>query len=227
MYDSKPSIAFFGSSLVSSYWNGPATYYRGIIKYLHKLGYRITFYEPDAFDRQKLIDLPDPGWAEVVVYENDILAAEQAIDRARESDVLIKASGVGVFDEYLEKAILEIKKPHQQVIFWDVDAPATLESLFNNMDATFRHLIPLYDHIFTRGGGQPVIDSYNSLGAKECIPVYNALDPEMHCRVQPEPRFRCDLAFLGNRLPDKEARVSEFFVDVASQMPGKRFILGG
>ena len=27
----KPTIAFFGSSLVSAYWNGAATYYRGII----------------------------------------------------------------------------------------------------------------------------------------------------------------------------------------------------
>ena len=46
-------IAFYGSSLVSSYWNGAATYYRGILSALATHGYDITFYEPDAFDRQQ------------------------------------------------------------------------------------------------------------------------------------------------------------------------------
>jgi spore maturation protein CgeB len=227
MYNTRPSIAIFGSSLVSTYRNGAATYYRGILKYLDRLGYKITFYEPDAFDRQKHIDFGDPGRVESVVYQNDLLAAEHALDQARESDVLIKASGTGVFDEYLEKALPEIIKPHQLAIFWDVAAPATLKSMFDNPNATLRHLIPQYDYIFTSGGGQPLIDAYKSLGAKACIPVYNALDPETHFRVSPEPRFRCDLAFMGNRLPDREARFQEFFIDVARQMPQKKFILGG
>jgi spore maturation protein CgeB len=62
------TIAFFGSSLVSAYWNGAATYYRGIIRALHDDGHRITFYEPDAYDRQAHRDIPDPPWARVVVY---------------------------------------------------------------------------------------------------------------------------------------------------------------
>ena len=61
-------ISFFGSSLVSSYWNGAATYYRGILKALAALGHEITFYEPDAFERQGHRDIPDPPWARVVVY---------------------------------------------------------------------------------------------------------------------------------------------------------------
>lgn len=209
--NTKPTIAFFGSSLVSSYWNGAATYYRGIIKYLNRLGYKITFYEPDAFDRQQHIDLPNPEWAESIVYENDISAAERAVNQAKNADVLIKASGVGVFDAYLEKALLEVKNPNQTVIFWDVDAPATLESVFNDKDVPFRKLIPQYDAVFTYGGGKPVIDAYTSLGATACIPIYNAIDPETHFQVYPVPEFTCDLAFLGNRLPDREERVINFF----------------
>ena len=45
-------IAMFGSSLVSSYWNGAATYYRGIVLALAARGHRITFYEPDIYERQ-------------------------------------------------------------------------------------------------------------------------------------------------------------------------------
>ena len=52
-------IAFYGSSLLSSYWNGAATYYRGILKALAERGWEITFYEPDAFDRQQHRDI-DP-----------------------------------------------------------------------------------------------------------------------------------------------------------------------
>jgi spore maturation protein CgeB len=53
-------IAFFGSSLVSSWWNGSCTYYRGIIRGLHELGHRVTFYEPIAYERQEHRDIADP-----------------------------------------------------------------------------------------------------------------------------------------------------------------------
>ena len=53
-------IAFFGSSLLSSYWNGAATYYRGLLKAMAARGYEIAFYEPDAFSRQQHRDIPDP-----------------------------------------------------------------------------------------------------------------------------------------------------------------------
>jgi spore maturation protein CgeB len=56
-------VAFFGSSLVSAYWNGAATYYRGIIRALAERGHRVTFYEPDAFGRQQHRDIEDPAWA--------------------------------------------------------------------------------------------------------------------------------------------------------------------
>lgn len=227
MNNSKPTIAFFGSSLVSAYWNGAATYYRGMIKNLYKLGYNVTFYEPDAFERQEHRDIEDPLWAKVVVYANEQSAVEAAIEKAKKADIIIKASGVGVFDHFLEKSLTEIKNDHRLIIFWDVDAPATLDSVLHNPDAPFRKLIPQYDFIFTYGGGEPVVSAYMSLNAKRCIPIYNALDPETHYQVLPEKRFTCDLSFLGNRLPDREARVKEFFMQVAEKMPRKKFILGG
>ena len=67
MNSARLNIAFFGSSLVSAYWNGAATYYRGILRELAARGHRITFYEPDAFERQQHRDIPDPEWARVGV----------------------------------------------------------------------------------------------------------------------------------------------------------------
>src|SRR5215207_3153311 len=122
------NISFFGSSLVSAYWNGAATYYRGIVRALHERGHRVTFYEPDAFERQKHRDIEDPPWARVVVYsaqsEAEVL---QAVEQARGADLVVKASGVGVFDELLESAVLALQGPRTLVAFWDVDAPATLD----------------------------------------------------------------------------------------------------
>src|SRR3972149_4371080 len=159
-------IAFFGSSLVSAYWNGAATYFRGIIKNLSGLGHEIAFYEPDAYDRQKHRDIDDPDWAKVEVYP----ATESGVDEA---------------------------------------------------------LVHEYDFIFTYGGGSQVVDEYKGFGARECRPIYNALDPETHYPVTPVERFRADLGFLGNRMPDREARVSEFFFKAAGRKPRKKFLLGG
>ena len=61
------NIAFFASSLLSAYWNGAATYYRGIIRALHAQGHRITFYEPVAYDRPLHRDIEPPEWCKVVV----------------------------------------------------------------------------------------------------------------------------------------------------------------
>lgn len=121
------NIAFFASSPVSSYWNGAATYYRGIVKALSDLGHRITFYEPDAYERQSHRDIPDPEWAKVVVYQPTLDAVQRALEGAAGADLVVKASGVGVFDDVLEREVLALKRPGNLVVFWDVDAPATLE----------------------------------------------------------------------------------------------------
>ncbi|ATB43695.1 hypothetical protein CYFUS_009175 [Cystobacter fuscus] len=157
-------IAFFGSSLVSAYWNGAATYYRGIVRALHERGHHVTFYEPDAYERQQHRDLADPDWARVVVYSaQGTEALERCLEEARDADVVVKASGVGVFDALLEARVLELRRPGNQV----------------------------------------------------------------HHPVAAEARFEGDLAFLGNRLPDREARVEAFFLKAASLLPGSRFLLGG
>jgi spore maturation protein CgeB len=123
--------------------------------------------------------------------------------------------------------VLEVKRPENYVVYCDVDAPATLERVENNPGDPFRKLIPRYDFIFTYGGGSPVVRGYESLGAKLCVPIYNGLDPETHHPVAPDPRFEADLGFLGHRLPDREARVEEFFLNAAEQLPAQIFLLGG
>jgi spore maturation protein CgeB len=219
-------IAFYGSSLVSAYWNGAATYYRGVIRNLAALGHEITFFEPDAYQRQQNRDLKeDPEWARVVVYQPDDV--HRALEEAQHHEVVVKASGVGVNDELLERAVLDLRRPEQTVIFWDVDAPATLDRMLHDPQDPFRACVPEYDFVFTYGGGEPVVRRYKEFGARECIPIYNALDPTTHHPVPPNADFHADLSFLGNRLPDREARVEEFFLRAAQLLPEHTFLLGG
>ena len=220
-------IAFYGSSLLSSYWNGAATYYRGLLRDLAPRGYAVTFYEPDAFDRQQHRDIEPPDWARVVVYPATAKAARAVLAEAREADVVVKASGVGVFDELLLHGIVENTRSDAVRIFWDVDAPATLAGIMADADHPIRRALPALDLVLTYGGGPPVIRAYEDLGARRCVPVYNALDPTTHHPVPAQDRFAANLSFLGNRLPDREARVERFFLEPATMLPEERFLIGG
>ena len=219
-------IYVIGSSITSCYWNGAATYYRGIYKNLHKLGYQVTFAEPDIYKRQQNRDCSEIEYANVVVYQTPG-GLERVLADACNSDLIIKHSGVGADDELLEREVLNCASSQTRVAFWDVDAPATLARVENDQHDPFRELIPKYDFIFTYGGGDPVVEHYMALGARNCFPIYNALDPETHHPVASEEQFSCDLAFVGNRLPDREKRVEQFFLTAAEMAPELQFLLGG
>jgi len=220
-------IAFLGSSLLSSYWNGAATYYRGIIAALALRGWHTTFYEPDAFDRQQHRDMDPPPWADVVVYPPTLNAVQKVCAEAARAEVVVKASGIGVLDDDILRILMAQTPPDKIRIFWDVDAPATLASIAADPHHPLRAAVPELDLVLTYGGGPPVVAGYKALGARRCEPIYNALDPLTHFRTAPDRRFGADLAFLGNRLPDREARVEQFFLAAARMLPHARFLLGG
>jgi len=223
-------LVLFGSSLVSAYWNGAATYYRGICRAMHARGHHIVFVEPDIFERQGHRDLvEDPDYAEVRVCAGwDDLRRE--LDRASGADLVAKCSGVGGWDMELAEAVLELRGPRTLVAFWDVDAPQTLAAALSeppDTSGTFRSLIPCYDLILLYGGGPPVQSAYVQLGANIAHLVYNAVDPDEYFAVPIESAKTCDLLFMGNRMPDREQRVHELFFDAARLAPEMQFVLGG
>ncbi|WP_428487468.1 CgeB family protein [Rhodopila sp.] len=220
-------IAFYGSSLLSSYWNGAATYYRGILAALARLGYEITFYEPDAFDRQSHRDIGPPSWASVRVYPATADAVRGVLAEAAKADIVVKASGVGVFDDALLTGAIASARPDALRVFWDVDAPATLAEMRADPANLVRQSLAALDLVLTYGGGVPVVDAYTGFGARRCAPIYNALDPETHYPVSHDPAFTSDLSLLANRMPDREARAADFFLQPASRLTHKTFLLGG
>jgi spore maturation protein CgeB len=221
-------LTFFGSSLVSSYWNGAATYYRGLIRALARLGHEVVFCEPDAYGRQERRDLAeDPPYARVVVYRTEEERERLVAEAFERSEWVVKCSGVGVWDAELEAAVAERSGGAVRTAFLDVDAPATLGRMAADAGDPFRALVPRFDHVLTYGGGPPVQAAYARWGARACTPIYNALDPDEHRPPDERPAPEFDLLFMGNRLPDREARVEAFFFRAAALCPEHRFLLGG
>lgn len=221
-------IAFFGSSLLSSYRNGEATCHRGLLKALAGLGHDIVFYEPDALGRQHRRDISDPPWARVVVYEANTDGWQRALAQAAQGcDLVAKATGVGVFDTELEEAVPELRRPDGLCALFDMDAPETLDAIAADPGHHLRDAVPRYDLVLAFGGGALAVNAYGRLGARRCVPLYAALDPAAHFPVRGRLAYRCDLNFLANRVPEREARVDGFFVRAASILRHHSFVLGG
>ena len=220
------NIFAFGASILTSYWNGAATYYRGNYKYLARRGHAITFASPDAFGRREHPDQGDFSFVDAVYYDPTSAGVDNMLRLALAADVIVKHSGVGVDDVLLERRVLELQ-PAKVVVFWDVDAPATLGRMISDPDDPFRQEIPWYDAILSYGGGPKARSGYLAAGARAYSSIYNGLDPETHFPVEPDPSLACDVAFLGNRLPDREARVEALFLRAAELAPDKQFLLGG
>jgi spore maturation protein CgeB len=218
-------IFAFGSSIVSSYWNGAATYYRGCYKYLAQRGHEITFAEPDAYGRQQHRDACDFSYVNSLVYRpgTDI---EAMLDRAAKADVVIKHSGIGADDALLERRVAAMNRD-RPTFFWDVDSPATLARMRDDPTDPFREMVSRYEAVLSYGGGPASRDGYLTFGAQAYYNIYNALDPDTHHPVEPDPGLQCDVLFLGNRLPDREVRVEEIFLHAAELTPQSRFLLGG
>jgi len=65
------------------------------------------------------------------------------------------------------------------------------------------------------------------LGARDCVPIFSAFDPQNCYPVAPEPRFQGALGFLEDYRPGYEAQVEEFFLKPAATLLSQRFLLGG
>jgi spore maturation protein CgeB len=218
-------IFAFGSSIVSSYWNGAATYYRGNYKYLAKRGHHVTFAEPDAYGRQQHRDDDDFSYVNSILYEPTV-GLDRMFQEASDADVVVKHSGIGVDDILLERLIAELST-QKATFFWDVDSPATIARIRANPNDLFRAAVPQYDAVLSYGGGPESRRGYLSFGARAYYSIYNGLDSDTHHPVEADPSFACDVAFLGNRLPDRETRVEELFLKAAELAPEMTFLLGG
>jgi len=218
-------IFAFGSSIDSCYRDSGAAYYRGCYKYLARRGHEVVFAEPDAYGRRKRRDSSGVSYVESLMYRPG-RGIDAMLRRALLADVVIKHSGLGVDDELLEQRVLECCR-QSVLIFWDADPSATIIRMKANPRDPFLRAVPRYDAVFTYGGGPESSSDYLKIGARSCYSIHHGVDSETHYPVEPDPGLKCDLAFLGNRSPERESRVDELFFKAAKLAPEKDFLLGG
>ena len=232
-------IAFYGSSLLSSYWNGAATYYRGV-SWARSGGARLATSpstSPPRSSASSIGDIDPPEWCRAASsIPRPTMGLRAVLAEAGEADIVVKANGVGVYDrELLEGTIARARRAGRAAsIFWDVDAAATLDEMRARRERIpCCARCPTLDLVLTYGGGPPVIDAYEGFGATSLrARLQRARSRDASSPSRPIPASPCDLAFLGNRLPDREARVEEFFLQVPRrrcperQLPDRRQWLG-
>src|SRR5436190_16876161 len=191
-------IDFFGTSLVSGYGNGAATYCRGILHALANRGHTVRFYEPVDEERLMHRDILDPPWAQVIRFAPDGEGVEAALDAAAGADLIVKTSSIGIFDGLLDAAVPRATSARTLSIYWDLDPATTLAQTQADPNHPLRAQLPWYDLVLVRYGGDAVMEAFETLGARECFPVYNALDPDVHYRVGPDADAASALAYFAH-----------------------------
>ena len=172
-------IAFYGSSLLSAYWNGAATYYRGLLSRARAPRPRHHLLRARRLRPAEHRDIDPPAWARVVVWPATEAAARAVTAEAAAG----RRGGQGERRRRLRRpaargAVLQAARPEAIRIFWDVDAPATLAEMRADPGHPLAPRPARLDLVLTYGGGPPVIAAYEGFGARACMPVYNALDPD-------------------------------------------------
>ncbi len=221
------NIAVFGISLLSSYQNPFIHYFRGLLDALGRRKCRITFYESDAYDRSSRHDCPPLPKVHSVVYPAKPSGIKVCLKEAMESDVIIKIGPTGVFDEVIEQSVLDARRDGQAVLYWDTEGPAMLRTLREHPDSSLLQTLRRVDLMLTCGGGQRFIRACLRLGARRCLPIFPALNPQTHFPSRSTEGVLADFSFIADRLSALEEKVEEFFFRPARLLPNSRFLLAG
>ncbi len=219
-------LAIFGLTITSSWGNGHATLWRGLVRALARRGCRVSFFERDepyyANDR----DLTDIPGADIILYSHweDVRAKAAAI--LREADA-------GIVTSYCHDGIAAAELMHEAArgrsVFYDLDTPVTLARLDEGEPVDYigpRGLCD-FDLVLSYTGGRAVDELRMRLGARQVVPLYGHVDPDVHQPVAPAEHYRADLSYLGTYAADRQGTLEALLMAPARKRPGKRFLIGG
>ena len=217
------SYVFLGLSITSSWGNGHATTYRGLLRELAARGHDVTFLERNLPFYEANRDLPRPPYAKTHLYENlDDLFDRFSVE-LRSADFVVIGSYVPDGIEVAERVMALRRGP---VAFYDIDTPVTLQGLRDGTTSYLsRDLIGRFDLYLSFTGGPVLRTLEREFGAKRARALYCGVDPEVHypeaCSVEYE------LGYLGTYSRDRQQLVDRLLLGVARVRPSKRFILAG
>jgi len=217
----KRRVVVFGLSVTSSWGNGHATTYRGLLRELAARGHEVVFVERDVPWYAENRDLAHPEFCELVLYRSlEELAELRPLDGA---DFAIVGSyvpqGVEVGDWVLQNA-------RCPVAFYDIDTPVTLAKL-EREDYEYLHprQIARYDMYLSFTGGPTLRRLERDFGSPSARPLYCSFDPDLY---YPEPRRKLyDLGYMGTYSDDRQPPLEALMLEAAREYPEGRFIVAG
>lgn len=218
-------IVIFGLTVSSSWGNGHATLWRGLIRALGKRGHQVTFFEHDVPYYARHRDLERLEGGSLILYRD----WDEAVPDARRA---IENADVAMVTSYCPdaRAATElVQKGSCTRCFYDMDTPVTLARL-DRGDAVeyvpedgFRR----FDLVLSYTGGAALEALRTRLGARRAEALYGAIDPDEYVPGRPRPEFAASLSHLGTYAPDREAVLTRLLIDVARQRPDDRFLVAG
>jgi len=219
-------IVIFGLSVSSSWGNGHATIWRGLLKALARQGHRITFFEQDVPYYANHRDLPYSGSFDIVLYrswDEVCPAAEEAVNRSGCSIVTSYCPNV----EEVTSAVVNSRS--RTKIYYDLDTPVTLERLQRGEKVEYlpRCGLDPFDLVLSYTGGQALKELRLRLGARCVIPLYGSVDPEIHRPVAKCAEYEADLSYLGTYAADRQGQLDQLLLEPARHLPEKRFLIAG
>lgn len=214
---------FLGLSLTSTWGNGHATTYRGLLKELHRRGHQLTFLERDVPWYSANREFDRTPYCSVELYTSLDQLRDQYSQLVRSADVVVVGSYVpeGVAVGHWVTSIAQ-----GCTAFYDIDTPVTLASLKDNRcDYISYDLYRKYQLYLSFTGGPTLTYVEKKLGSPCAQPLYCSVDPSLY---YPEALpLRWDLGYIGTYAPDRQPALDALLTAVAEHLPQGRFAVAG
>jgi spore maturation protein CgeB len=219
-------LVIFGLTVSSSWGNGHATLWRGLIGALARRGHRVVFFEHDQPWYAGNRDLWELPGGELVLYGewDEVLAEAQR--HLADADVAMVTS---YCPDGIEATELVLDAARGLRAFYDLDTPVTLARLEAGESLGYigPHGLAGFDLVLSYTGGEALSALQQRLGARAVAPLYGSVDRGVHRPVAPQPHYVADLSYLGTYAEDRQEALAALFIEPARRLPARRFVLGG
>lgn len=223
MNDQQLNITILGLSITSSWGNGHATTYRGLVQELNRAGHKVLFLERDKPWYASNRDLPSPPYCETRLYDSADKLEKKYKERIQQSDLVIVGSYV---PDGIAVGEWVVKTAQGVTAFYDIDTPVTLAKLEQKTcNYLSPQLIAAYDLYLSFTGGATLDyleQKYHSPAAR---PLYCSVDPSAYYPDQQETQW--DLGYLGTYSEDRQPPLEELLIEPARQWKQGRFVVAG
>ncbi|MDQ2805758.1 MAG: glycosyltransferase [Chloroflexota bacterium] len=226
------NIVFFGLSITSSWGNGHATTYRGLLRALAARGHRCTFLEQvtEYYAANRDLNPAQTDYANVCLYSDwdDPQTREAAAEVVGAADVVIIGSYCFAGAAIIDWAFGQRHSGLCQ-LYYDIDTPVTLDAL--RRDGATPYLagdqLTGFDGVLSFTGGAALTELRERWGAHHVAALYCGFDPAVHHPAPPDDRFTCALGYMGTYSADRQATVDALLLAPAAARPAARFLIAG